>query len=326
MDGCHLYVQDYQGNNRMVVNAYTNEVEQINHYYPYGALMGDISTNEDEQKYKYGDKELDRKFGLDLNDFHARQQDPLIGRFTAIDPLAEKTPQISPYSYCAGDPINLIDPSGMSWYQNDETGNYTWFNDEDMKKHERDGYTYIGEEGALLGDLEAQIDELIKHHWGKDKALGLYKNGTKVNVDKTTDYHVSDMFDWLSEFTYGNGPEIRILTNPNHPYVKQLVKDETLQKYLAYLKIWGRINKRIDVATKQWLPWHHLTQGVSRPFMNFVGSFNFSFYPSGRIIAYDKKSIYSYFYHLPGTKEYLDHDRSSLGIYGNTYQFYVIKK
>ena len=58
MNGCHLYVQDYQGNNRMVVNAYTDEVEQINHYYPYGALMADISTNPNEQKYKYGEKVL----------------------------------------------------------------------------------------------------------------------------------------------------------------------------------------------------------------------------------------------------------------------------
>ena len=28
MDGYHLYVQDYQSNNRMVVNAYTNSIEQ----------------------------------------------------------------------------------------------------------------------------------------------------------------------------------------------------------------------------------------------------------------------------------------------------------
>ena len=42
MDGCHLYVQDYRENNHMVVNAYTNSVEQISHYYPYDALMGDI--------------------------------------------------------------------------------------------------------------------------------------------------------------------------------------------------------------------------------------------------------------------------------------------
>ena len=37
MDGCHFYVQDYQGNNRMVVNGHTNAIEQISHYYPYGA-------------------------------------------------------------------------------------------------------------------------------------------------------------------------------------------------------------------------------------------------------------------------------------------------
>ena len=115
MDGCQLYVQDYQGNNRMVVNAYTDEVEQINHYYPYGALMADISTNPDEQKYKFGGKELDRQYGLDLNDFEARQQDPLIGgRFTSVDPMAGNTPQVSPYAYCEGDPINFIDPTGMN--------------------------------------------------------------------------------------------------------------------------------------------------------------------------------------------------------------------
>ena len=113
MDGCHLYVQDYQGNNRMVVNAYTNEVEQINHYYPYGALMGDISTQPEKQDFKYSGKELDRTYGLDLHDFEARQQDPLVGRFTSIDPMAEKYYWLSPYAYCAGDPINLVDPTGM---------------------------------------------------------------------------------------------------------------------------------------------------------------------------------------------------------------------
>ena len=117
MDGCHLYVQDYQGNNRMVVNAYTDEVEQVNHYYPYGVLMADISTNHNEQNYKYGGKELDRKYGLDLYDFEARQQDPLIGgRFTSVDPMAGDYNWLSPYAYCGGDPINYIDPTGMNQY------------------------------------------------------------------------------------------------------------------------------------------------------------------------------------------------------------------
>lgn len=127
MDGCHFYVQDYQGNNRMVVNAYTDEVEQINHYYPYGVLMADISTNPDKQKYKYGEKELDRAYGLDLYDFEARRQDPIIGgRFTSVDPMAGDYNWLSPYAYCAGDPINLVDPTGMDvWMLDLVTGDVT---------------------------------------------------------------------------------------------------------------------------------------------------------------------------------------------------------
>ena len=116
MDGCHLYVQDYQGNNRMVVNAYTDEVEQISHYYPYGALMGDISTQPEKQNFKYSGKELDRTYGLDLYDFHARLYDPIGPGFTSIDPLAEKYYGISPYAYCAGDPVNCVDPTGKDIY------------------------------------------------------------------------------------------------------------------------------------------------------------------------------------------------------------------
>ena len=52
--------------------------------------------------------------GLDLYDFHARQYDPALGRFTTPDPLSEKYYHISPYAYCANNPINAIDPNGMN--------------------------------------------------------------------------------------------------------------------------------------------------------------------------------------------------------------------
>ncbi len=113
LNGCHCYIADYQGNNRMVVNASTNKVEQTSHYYPYGALMGNISTKPEAQDFKYGGKKVDRTDGLDLYDFNARQYDPILGGFTSVDPLAEKYPHLSPYCYCAGDPISFIDPTGM---------------------------------------------------------------------------------------------------------------------------------------------------------------------------------------------------------------------
>jgi RHS repeat-associated protein len=65
-------------------------------------------------RYQYSGKELDRMNGLDLYDFHARQYDPVLGRFTTPDPLSEKYYHISPYAYCANNPINAIDPNGMN--------------------------------------------------------------------------------------------------------------------------------------------------------------------------------------------------------------------
>lgn len=37
-----------------------------------------------------------------------------MGRFTTIDPLAEKCPNISPYAYCNGNPVNFVDPDGRA--------------------------------------------------------------------------------------------------------------------------------------------------------------------------------------------------------------------
>lgn len=54
----------------------------------------------------------------DLNlgwlDFHARQYDHVIGRMLSVDPLAHVFPHQSPYIAMDGNPINMIDPTGMA--------------------------------------------------------------------------------------------------------------------------------------------------------------------------------------------------------------------
>ncbi|MBO7467655.1 MAG: RHS repeat-associated core domain-containing protein [Bacteroidaceae bacterium] len=67
------------------------------------------------QPYKFGGKELDRMYGYDLYDFGARNYDPAIARFTGMDPLSEKYYHLSPYAYCANNPVNYIDPDGRAW-------------------------------------------------------------------------------------------------------------------------------------------------------------------------------------------------------------------
>ena len=105
-----FYFKDHQGNNR-VVTTYTGTVKQTTHYYPDG-VTHDKSTEQGEQKYKYNGKELDRMHGLDWYDYAARQYDPTTGMFTSMDPLCEKYYHISPYVYCAGNPVRYVDPDG----------------------------------------------------------------------------------------------------------------------------------------------------------------------------------------------------------------------
>ena len=106
----HFYVKDHLGNNRMVVNA-NGTVEQVNHYYAFGGLMGE-NTGSDLQDFKYNGKELDRLHGLDWYDYNARHMDAVRGVFTTMDPLAEKYFDISPYAYCGSNPIRFSDKTG----------------------------------------------------------------------------------------------------------------------------------------------------------------------------------------------------------------------
>ena len=108
--GLYFHIKDYQGNVRVVLNQVNQPVE-VNSYYPYGGLMA-ATTTEGTQPYKYSTKELDRENGLDWYDFHARQMDPMVPRFTTIDPKCEKYYAISPYAYCAANPISFTDPKG----------------------------------------------------------------------------------------------------------------------------------------------------------------------------------------------------------------------
>lgn len=105
----HYFIRDYQGNVRAVVTS-EGEVEEINHYYPFGGTFA--SSVGSVQPYKYNGKELDRKGGLDWYDYGARHYDAALGRWHAVDPMAEKYYEITPYGYCLNNPLNRIDPDG----------------------------------------------------------------------------------------------------------------------------------------------------------------------------------------------------------------------
>ena len=124
----HYYLQDHQGNNRVVMSQ-DGSVEETNHYYPFGGVF---ASSGNVQPYKYNGKELDTKKGLNWYDYGARFYDAAVGRFTTVDPSAENYYPVSPYAYCGSNPVNRVDPTGTDWYRiendgnDDETLQYIW--------------------------------------------------------------------------------------------------------------------------------------------------------------------------------------------------------
>ena len=113
----HFYLKDHLGNNRVVASA-NGDIEQVNHYYPFGGLMADSKGN--TQSYKYNGKELDRMHGLDSYDYGARWMTN--GRFFTPDPHATDYPDVSPYAYCGNNPVYSIDVNGEDNYSLNSKG------------------------------------------------------------------------------------------------------------------------------------------------------------------------------------------------------------
>ena len=107
----HYYLQDHQGNNRVVANQ-VGQKEEVNHYYPFGGTFASADGN--VQAYKYNGKELDTKKGVNWYDYGARMYDVALGRFMTIDRFTEKYNTMSPYQYGGNNPVNNIDINGDS--------------------------------------------------------------------------------------------------------------------------------------------------------------------------------------------------------------------
>ena len=103
----HYYVTDYQGNITGSVNS-VPEIEEETNYYPYGEPWREIKDN----PFTFSGNERLPNDGLNEYDFNARRYYAALPTFLSWDVLNEQYPWLSPYAYCAGNPIRMIDPSG----------------------------------------------------------------------------------------------------------------------------------------------------------------------------------------------------------------------
>jgi RHS repeat-associated protein len=108
----NYYIGDNLGNTRVTFDTKSGSAQsqQITNYYPFGMEI-DSTLASPKNLYLYNRKESQDEFTE--YDYGARFYDPVIGRWTTADPLAEKSRRWSPYNYGSANPISHIDPDGM---------------------------------------------------------------------------------------------------------------------------------------------------------------------------------------------------------------------
>jgi RHS repeat-associated protein len=127
---------------------------QRDDYYPFG-MEANSYVYSTKNQYLYNKKEQQPEFNE--YDFGASFYDPVIARWTSIDPLAEKSRRWSNYNYVMDNPIRLIDPDGM--------------------------FARIPCESSV-GETDEDVDpasDLDKKNWAAETAKA---------ADKNADYHV----------------------------------------------------------------------------------------------------------------------------------------
>ena len=104
----------------MIVAHKTGTLLTVNHYYPFGLRWN--GQGSPLHKYQFGGKEYEEELNLNTYDFHARQMDPVLGRFWGVDPMSSERVSFSPFNYVQNNPMSRVDPSGMldAQYENED--------------------------------------------------------------------------------------------------------------------------------------------------------------------------------------------------------------
>jgi len=255
------YLRDHLGSVRSVIDGDTGAVVETNDYYPFGKRITPPPVAEPVEatsqsatspnRWLFSGKESQSFLyaNISLLDFGARMYNPTIARWTTSDPMSEKYYGISPYVYCLGNPISIIDPNGMDIWTMDEKGNVVWVKESDDHR-----LYYMNNDGLLSDDYVSVSDRSILDDLTKTEAK--VDGGAKVSshTSKTGINDIFKVFKFASDKTkvewavHRNGDTYTIGTGHNS-YSASSWEDYTKDKPNATLHSHPGINAIVDDET-----------------------------------------------------------------------------
>ena len=218
-DGALLYMTDYLGSVRAVVDGTTGQIYKAVDYSAYGyesevmvpqqgstpehtlaaATLPSGMTLRDSFT---GQEDQTPDFGTSYTDFGARQYSPALRRWMTPDPLSEKYYGVSPYAFCNNNPVNFVDPDG-------EDGIYINFPEYRIDIGIQ--VPFLGHSGVLLIDNKTGLTKYYEYGRYDSQNLGIVLNRAIPNVDmgkdgKPTEESLYNVLKYISHIAGHDGP------------------------------------------------------------------------------------------------------------------------
>ena len=273
-----IHLRDHLGSVRAVIDGDTGTVVKTSDYYPFGkriqvtapvsepvggsqhasepavapvAPATSVASTSSPNRWHFSGKESQSFLyaNIPLLDFGARMYNPAIARWTTADPLSEKYYGISPYVYCLGNPISIIDPNGMDIWTMDEKGNVVWVKESDDHR-----LYYMNNDGLLSDDYVSVSDRSILDDLTKTEAKVDGGEEVSSHTSKTGINDIFKVFKFASDKTkvewavHRNGDTYTIGTGHNS-YSASSWEDYTKDKPNATLHSHPGINAIVDDET-----------------------------------------------------------------------------
>ncbi|MBR6064695.1 MAG: hypothetical protein IKP54_11145 [Bacteroidales bacterium] len=111
----YWYHPDHLGSSSWITYSDGSAVQHL-HYLPWGEDFVDQRTTSWNAMFTFSAKEKDTETGFSY--FGSRYYNSDLSIWLSVDPMSDKYPSLSPYVYCADNPVKLVDPNG------EEIGDY----------------------------------------------------------------------------------------------------------------------------------------------------------------------------------------------------------
>lgn len=209
----YYYNKDHLGNICEVIDE-AGTVKQITNYYPFGlpCWNDSVITGSTLQPYKYNGKELDRTHGINWYDYGARRYDATLCRWNAIDSLCEKYYNLSPYTFCANNPVNYIDLNGdsiavvvqskgayhfghMAVLIQENESKWVFFSKNGHHNKNTENITYLSVDEFLNSDIGSLYDKcLVIHDNRQTESTALKTAREDINSEYSTFFNNCGLF------------------------------------------------------------------------------------------------------------------------------------